>query len=204
MDIKRSKCIILLIFSFIFVSCAKGKTNEIVFENVTDNEWDDKMLQEEFENYLINNNDIINFNRLYFHEFLDKYGEENVLCYYNYSEWEDSQNNYEHLIQLGLIKINENEYNILIEKYLLPFSEYINLSTLAKYYNGKYYFKTIDAWDNVVVGDFYFNNGNILLKMECEKSFNNIGKNFAGRQYGYDIYELTKGNYYLDKGKINR
>ena len=204
MDIKRSKCIILLIFSFIFVSCAKGKTNEIVFENVTDNEWDDKMLQEEFENYLINNNDIINFNRLYFHEFLDKYGEENVLCYYNYSEWEDSQNNYEHLIQLGLIKINENEYNILIEKYLLPFSEYINLSTLAKYYNGKYYFKTIDAWDNVVVGDFYFDNGNILLKLECKKSFNNIGKNFAGRQYGYDIYELTKGNYYLDKGKINR
>ena len=204
MDIKRSKYIILLIFSIIFISCAKGKTNEIVFENMTDNEWYDKMLQEEFENYLIKNNDIINLSRLYFHEFLDKYGEENVLCYYNYSEWEDSGKNYEHLIKLGLLKINENEYNILIEKYLLPFSEYIILTTLAKYSDGKYYFKTLDAWDNIVVGDFSFDNGNILLKMECEKSFDIVGRNFAGRQYSNSIYELIKGNYYTDIGKNNR
>ena len=204
MYLKRNKYIILLIFSIIFISCVKGKTNEIVFENMTDNEWYDKMLKEDFENYLKNNNDIINLSRLNFHEFLEKYGEENVLCYYYYSKWEDSKNNYEDLIQLGLLKINENEYNISIEKYLLPFSEYINLNTLAKYYDDKYYFKTLDAWDNVVVGDFYFDNGNILLKLECKKSFNNIGKNFAGRQYGYNIYKLIKGNYYSDKGKINR
>ena len=84
-----------------------------------------------------------------------------------------------------------------MEKYLLPFSEHIRLHTLATLNENKYIFKTQDAWDNIVIGDFYFNDNNIILKMECERSFNLTGKNSAGRQYGGDIHVLKEGNYYF-------
>ncbi|MDR1837759.1 MAG: hypothetical protein LBQ89_08895 [Treponema sp.] len=184
----------------------KGETKNAVYAqedgDVEYAEWYDKIQQEELESYLLENNDLIKSDIMSFYEFYRKYGEETVECYYFYSEYSDRQNSYEHLIQLGIVKLNDNEYNILIETYLLPFGQHIDLATSAKLYNYRFNFKTQDGWDNVIVGDFYFDNENAVLNMECEKSFNPTGKNFAGRIYGGGPHVLKKGNYYQDIGII--
>jgi hypothetical protein len=210
------KIILRFVFIIIFISC-KNKNNEIITIENTDKvnndlsakiektspeiELYDETQQKEIEDYLLGNNDIINFDSIFFYDFIIRHGEENILYYYFLSEWYDGVIKYEQFIQIGLVKINENEYTIFLEKYFLPFGEFIKLHTLATFNGDKYIFKTRDGWDNIVVGNFYFNEDNVLLRMECEKSFDIIGKNITGRQYGGDLYVLKKSNYYKNKDK---
>ena len=177
-------------------------------ENLSDteyNDWYDKMLQEEKEDYFSKNIDIINLEMIFFKEFYQKYRDEAIECYYYYSEFFDESNEikYEHLIQLGIVRINDDENHILIETYLLPFGQHISLATTAKFHNDRFNFKTQDGWENVIIGSFYYNNDNIILEMECDKSFTATGRNFAGRIYGGTEHTLERGNYYEDIGLID-
>jgi len=202
------KIILQFVFIIIFISC-KNKNSEIIpienadktLSDIEYNELYDKMQQKEFEDYLLSNNDIVNFDNIFFYDFNIRHGEENILYYHYLSEWYDGSDKYEIFIQIGLVKRNENEYIIFLEKSFFPFSEYIQLHTLVTFNGNTYIFKTLDGWDNIVVGNFYFNEDNLLLRMECERSFNITGKNFTGRQYGGDLYVLKKSKYYKKKDK---
>jgi hypothetical protein len=168
--------------------------NNIVHEIIKS---DYEMEEEELNNYLLNNKDIINLG--YSYEFMEKYSNENILYYYYSNEWTDEvvSINYKNSISMALVKINENEYILIIEKDFIPFSEQVGLYTLAKFNENKFVFKTKDGWANIIVGNFYFDNNNIVLEMVCEKSFNFSGKNMAGRNYGGDKYILEKSNYWI-------
>jgi hypothetical protein len=179
---------------------------ETNYDKITDNNIPEKILsddelyemeQNELKNYLLNNNDLINLGIIFSHEFVKKYGEENILHYYYYNEWDDevAEINYKQSKRLLLVKINENEYYILIEQSFIPFGEHIVLHTVARIKDNKFVFKTQDGWDNVIVGDFYFLENNVVLKLDCEKTFNFTGRNLAGREYGGDIYVLENRNY---------
>jgi hypothetical protein len=196
MNIKNGMYTILVIIVFLFFSCKKETQNNIILEKIiSDEEWYE-MEQNELKNYLLNNNDLINLGIIFSHEFVEKHGEKNILHYYYYNEWNDDVVgiNYSHSKELFLVKITENEYYVLINQYLIPFLEVIRLHTIARINDNIFVFKTQDGWDNVIVGNFYFEENNIVLKMDCEKSFNFTGRNFAGRQYGDDIYVLKKNN----------
>jgi hypothetical protein len=169
-------------------------TNNIIPEKtLSDDEWYE-MEQNERKNYLLNNNDLTDLGIISSNEFVERHGEENILQYFYYSEWNDDVIgiNYIHSKELFLVKLNENEYYVLINQYLIPFSEEIILHTIARINNNIFIFKTLDGWDNVIVGNFYFEDNNVLLKIDCEKSLNLGGKNHVGRQYGGDIYVLKK------------
>jgi hypothetical protein len=197
MGIKNSKYIILVMIFLIFVSC-QARNNivpERILSDIEYNEWYDRMQEKELENYLSNNNDLINLGWISVNTFIEKHGEKNILYYRYYSEWNDDVRgiNYEHYKELFLVKMNENEYYVLINQCLIPFSEEITLHTIARINNDKFVFKTQDAWDNAIVGNFYFDGNNIVLETECERSFNPLGKIFSGRQYG-GVYVLEKRN----------
>ena len=209
--------ILQFVFVIIFIFC-KNKNNEIItVENEVNNDLSAKIeeissdiqynkfydqvqqQQKELEDYLLNNKDVIKFDNISFYDFNSRHGEENILFYYYLSKWYDGEDKYEIFIQIGLVKINENEYIIYLEKYFFPFPEYIILHTRAVFNGDKFIFKTLDGWDNIVVGNFTFNEDNVLLGMECERSFDIIGKNHTGRQYGADLYVLKKSNFYDEK-----
>jgi hypothetical protein len=155
------------------------------------------MEQNELRNYLLNNHDLTNLGIIFSNEFVEKHSEKNILHYYYYNGWEDDvmDIDYKQSKRLLLAKINESEYYVLIEQYFIPFGEHIILHTVARIKDNKFVFKTQDGWDNVIVGDFYFENNNVVLKMDCEKTFNFTGRNFARRQYDGDIYIFEEENY---------
>jgi hypothetical protein len=197
MNIKNGMYTILVMIVFLFFSCKKETPNNIIPEKIiSDDEWYE-MEQIELQNYLLNNNDLTDLGIIFSNEFIEKHGEKNILQYYYYSEWNDDVVgiNYMQSKELFLVKINVNEYYVLINQYLIPFSEEIKLHTIAKINDNVFVFKTRDGWDNVIVGIFYFEDNNVVLKMNREKSFNFTGRNLAGRQYGGDIYILEKKNY---------
>ncbi|MDR0320149.1 MAG: hypothetical protein LBI28_01465 [Treponema sp.] len=194
MTIKNILYIILVIILVLF-SCKKETVKNVVPEEILSDEELYKIEQEELENYLLNNDDLINLGIIFPHKFVEKYGEENILYYHYYREWDDEVVgiNYKYSRKLLLVKKSENEYYVLLEQYLIPFAEVIVLHTIARIDNDIFVFKTQDGWDNVIVGEFYFYGNIVVLKTDCEKSFNFTGRNFAGRHYSGDIYIIERG-----------
>ena len=95
-------------------------------------------------------------------------------------------------IQLNIIKICDNEIEILIIKDMTPFGQTLNFTAKARYEMGKYIFSSRDNWENVVFGYFIIENTGsekIILFFDCE-IFSDLGRNMA-RLFG-ETYTLTR------------
>jgi len=85
-------------------------------------------------------------------------------------------------IQLIIFPIDENTVKISIRKEITPFSQALDITTVAERESDKYIFSCLDGWENEIFGYFYIKTDQAILFIGCKK-FSDLGKNLA-RLYG--------------------
>ncbi|MCL2289119.1 MAG: hypothetical protein FWC34_00210 [Bacteroidetes bacterium] len=97
-------------------------------------------------------------------------------------------------VSLYIIAVYSNMIEVSIKKEMTPFSQILNLATMARLENGRYVFNCVDNWGNEVFGYFFYEvigSEKIVLFFDV-RNFSDYGRNL-GRLYG-ETHILTRQN----------
>ena len=190
-------CVKILIFSLLIIYSCKSISDGIVMEfdenglvSISNN-WEE--IHRRKDEIVIRNPDIIYLEYFGFDHFERVHGKENVMRYYLSEILYDTKNNYEQNIHFYIVSIENNEYIIYVFSSLSNSRQGVVFATIAKNNNDKYYFKTRDGWGNIIEGNFYFYDNNIVLQMECVESI--YKNNFVEGHFGH-MMVLRNREYY--------